>query len=303
MILLLDLHELAGLACQTPCCSSPSDSLFHKWLLARASRPPCPGRLCRPGAPSDDPAEIYVEENNIRVSLSFSCATITKTVSLVVCFAFYPSIMKVKPQLQLHKHRLQSATRFHCSWVCFSLTCDTNFWYTCTSTLYNLKSINIILENFSWRLHLSSRGGRTGYIRLWPLLQALHIHAVHHSSQPRLCFQLQNKTLHLFFSPNPFLSNDFISEKQKLEEASPTLKTVWILCGASKRAFLRVRVWVEPAAEDCGEANGRLGRERVCGRPKVYPHFLHTWTLVWGGSLCCWNNSGTDCGVKTIATP
>lgn len=51
-----DLRELADLVCQTPCCSSPSNSWPHRWPQAQAFHPPCPSRLCRPVAPSNDPA-------------------------------------------------------------------------------------------------------------------------------------------------------------------------------------------------------------------------------------------------------
>lgn len=46
-------------------------------------------------------------------------------------------------------------------------------------------------------MYLSASGRRTGHISLWPLLQALHIHAIHHTSQAWLCLQLQNKTFTL----------------------------------------------------------------------------------------------------------
>lgn len=53
------LHERAGLACQIPCCSSPSDSWFHRWPLVQASRHPCPSHLCHPVDPGEDPEETH----------------------------------------------------------------------------------------------------------------------------------------------------------------------------------------------------------------------------------------------------
>lgn len=64
----------------------------------------------------------------------------------------------------------------------------------------------------------------------------------------------------------------------------------------SERMSLRVRVWAEHGAEDCGEVNVKLGRGLVCVLPEVFL-LLHTWTLVvWTGNLYCWNNRAMDCG-------
>lgn len=65
------------------------------------------------------------------------------------------------------------------------------------------------------------------------------------------------------------------------------------------RAVLHVHAWVEHGAEDCVEVSGKLGRVLVCVHREVSPHLHHTLTLVvWIGSLYCWNNPGTDCGIK-----
>lgn len=53
------LHERVGLVCQTPCCSSPSGSLFHIWPLVQASRPLCPSHLCHPANPREGPGQVY----------------------------------------------------------------------------------------------------------------------------------------------------------------------------------------------------------------------------------------------------
>lgn len=54
------LHELAGLVCQIPCCSFPSDSSFHRWPLVLVSHPLCPSHLCLPEVPEEGPEERYV---------------------------------------------------------------------------------------------------------------------------------------------------------------------------------------------------------------------------------------------------
>lgn len=53
------LHELAGLVCQIPCCSSPSGSWFHIRPLVQASHPPCLSHLARPVDPGEGPAETH----------------------------------------------------------------------------------------------------------------------------------------------------------------------------------------------------------------------------------------------------
>lgn len=133
--------------------------------------------------------------------------------------------MEVLCQLKLHKNRLWrlQKTFFLCMlwllnnkttpavWAHYSRTC-LPIWLHFTSTYGTDKCFyiaacvfdkwNLKLKSEVWRwkllvrirLYLSASGRRTGHISLWPLLQALHIHTIHHTSQAWLRLQLQNKT-------------------------------------------------------------------------------------------------------------
>lgn len=136
-------------------------------------------------------------------------------------------------------------------------------------------------------LYLSASGRRAGHISLWPLLQALHIHAIHHTSQPWLCLQLQKNT-HVIF---PLF---FFQSLQSVSVSQSHLISLLI----SERVVLHVRAWVEHGAEDCEEVSEKLGRDLVCVHPEASHRLLHTWRPVaWIGSLYCWNSPRTDCKV------
>lgn len=151
-------------------------------------------------------------------------------------------------------------------------------------------------------MYLSASGRRTGHISLWPLLQALHIHAIHHTSQAWLCLQLQNRTRNLchllvfvYLIHIHATNMDVRSPTHPLHRRCQKQTVHW--CCFVKWDVLHVHAWVEQEAEDCGEVSGRLGRDLVCVHPEASLLLLHTWNLVaWIGSLYCWNSRGTGCG-------
>lgn len=129
------LRELAGLECQTPCCSSPSGSWFHIWPLVQASHPPCPNHLCHPVDPGEGPDETYGYRSEVHgLSMRKQCTNIHEIVLILIylkaryrpTFTLYyisdqpvmlANIMEVLCQLQLHKNRqstLQKCTFIAC---------------------------------------------------------------------------------------------------------------------------------------------------------------------------------------------